>query len=532
VYGLKQPKPRVSQALSLPAPTGGLNDLDPLASMGPEFLIDCLNFFPDTASLQIRQGYRNWVTGLDIPVKTIMSFNNTDGSFLPFAATDAGLYNIDASLDSPPVAFALTEGQCEWVNYATTAGQFLVFCNGQGTYHYNGTAFVTWTEVPTPAGPGQIKGIDPANFNFVLVHKGRLWFLERDSMTAWYLPIDSVGGEAKPFFLGGIFKRGGYLIALARWSQDTGEGLDDRLLFISSTGELASYSGNDPATADDWSLDAVFYVGPPLGPRGIADFGGDVLYLSRRGLVPLSNLIQGSDTAILYSTALTRRISRTLINLTGFSEPFFPVEVSFNPELALIAINIYDEVQARSIQLVLNFLNGAWGKFDWPVRTIRTVDRRVFMGTNDGRVLIVTPEGYVDDVDRDGLGGFPINAQLFSSYTYLDDLTTNKHAKFIRPIFQTEVRPSFTTRVLPDFRIDAFTLLPYPSLSVGMPSGTFPTGIKRIGRVLKTSIAPGFQLMFWAMLSRGNATYLPLPPLGSVASNGFGKRADWYKQRI
>jgi hypothetical protein len=467
MYGLRQQKPQVAQALSLPAPTGGINDLDPLAAMGPEFLIDCMNFFPDTGSLNIRNGYANWVVGLSGAVKTIMSFNDVDGSYLPFAVTDAGVYNINASGVNPPIAFALTEGQVEWVNYGTTAGNYLVFCNGQGTYHYDGTNFVTWTEVTTPAAPGEIKGIDPAKFNFVAVHKARLWFLERDSQTAWYMPIDSLGGEAKPFFLGGIFKRGGFLMAMARWSMDTGEGLDDRLIFISSTGEIASYSGNDPSNAADWSLDAVFFVGAPLGPRSLANFGGDILYLSRRGLVPLSTLIQGSVTEILYSAVLSRRISRTIIDLTSTTAPAFPIEVSFNAEIALVAITIYDELAQKPIQLVLNFLNGAWGKFDYPVRTIRTIDRDVFMGTEDGRVLLVTKNQFMDDVGMDGLGGVPIEGMLFSAYTYLDDPTTNKHAKFIRPIFQTQVIPSFTTRVLPDFRIDGFYYLPYPGVSAG-----------------------------------------------------------------
>ena len=467
MYGLKQPKPQVSQSLSLPAPTGGLNDLDPIAAMEPQFLIDTMNFFPDTATLNVRSGYQEWVTGLLNSVKTIMSYNKVDGSYQPFVCTDAGVYDITSSADAPPVALALGNGQCEWTNFATAAGQFLVFCNGQGTWHYNGTSFVQWTQVTTPALPGEIKGVNPNSFNFVLVHKGRLWFLQQGSLTAWYMPLDSIGGEAKPFFLGGLFRRGGYLIALARWSMDTGEGLDDRLVFISSAGEVASYSGNDPSNAADWQLDATYNIGPILGPRALADFGGDVLYLSRRGLVPLSTLVQGSAQEIMYSAVLSRRISRTIIRLAAPTTPQFPIEVSFHPELALIAINIYDEATQKSNQLVLNFLSGAWGKFDYPVRCIRTVDRKIFMGTDDGRVLQVTVDAHVDNVARDGTGGSPIDAYLFSAFTYLNDPTVNKHAKFIRPIFQTDVRPSFRTRVIPDFRLDQFFGAPIPNPARG-----------------------------------------------------------------
>lgn len=456
MYGLKQPKPQVSKSLSLPAPTGGINDLDPLATMEPQFLIDTMNFFPDTNTLQVRNGYQEWVTGLGLPVKTIMDYIKVDGSHTPFACTDAGVYNITASSDAPASVLALTNGQCEWTNFATAAGQYLVFCNGSGTWLYNGTSFVQFTVAAVPAAPGEIKGVNPNTFNYVLVHKGRLWFLTSGSLTAWYLPIDSVGGEAKPFFLGGLYRRGGYLIALARWSMDTGEGLDDRLVFISSSGELASYSGNDPSNAADWTLDATFFIGAPLGPRALCDFGGDVLYLSRRGLIPLSTLVQGTATDILYTQVLSRRISRTIIRMAAPTTPAYPIEVGFNAELALIAINIFDPDTFKPVQLVLNFLSGAWGKFDYPVRTMKTVDRQIFGGTEDGRVLIITVGQFVDNVARDGTGGEPISAYLFSAFTLLEEPTNNKHAKFIRPIFQTDVKPSFRTRVVPDYRVDQF----------------------------------------------------------------------------
>jgi len=465
--GLRQQKVQVSQALALPAPVGGINDLDPLAIMGPEFMIDAMNFFPDTGTLTVRNGYQEWVTGLVNPIKTIFSYNAVDGSFKKFASTDVGIFDISVSSNAPAAVTAITNGQLEWTNFATAAGQFLITVNGAQSKLFNGTTWTQFTQVTTPAAPGEIKGVNPNTFNFVLVHKGRLWFLQTGSMTAWYLPIDSVGGEAKPFFLGGLFRRGGYLIAMARWSMDTGEGLDDRLLFITSTGEIASYSGNDPSNSADWTLDAIFFVAPPLGPRAVADYGGDTLFLSRRGLIPLSTLIQGSATEILLSNVLTRRISRTLIRLAAPTPARFPVEVGFQSELALIAINIYDERAQAPVQLVMNLLTGAWGKFDYPVRTLRTLDRTVYMGTDNGRVLILTPNEHVDEVLRDGTGGNPIEAYAFSAYSYLDNPTANKHAKFMRPIFHTEVKPSFKMRALPDFRLDPFLLQPTPSFAQG-----------------------------------------------------------------
>lgn len=482
MFSRRTVNPQYSKSLALPAPTGGINDLDPIANMEPHFLLDSMNFFPDTGLTVVRPGYQEWAKNLAAPVKTLMYYNAVDASFQRFASTDAGIYDITSPTDAPVLVKAATNGAWEFVNYATPAGQYLVAVNGvDAAVLYNGTSWVSFTEVTTPAAPGEIKGINPALFDHVIAHKGRLWFIQKNSMTAWYLPIDSVGGEAKPFHLGGIFRRGGKLVILARWSSDTGEGLDDRWIAVTSAGEIASYAGIDPADANDWSLDSIFFVAPPLSKRSITEYGGDLLMLCRRGLIPLSALITGKANEILYSEALTKRISRTLIQMTNpATAPLFPAEVNLYNDLAWVVINLFDTTSPsalsyqrmlssggnKPVQLVMNFLTGAWGKFNYPVRTIRPIDTLLFMGTEDGRVLAVTPESYFDNVPFGGVGGTPIEASLTAAYSYLGNPSVNKHAKLLRFTFQTEVKPSFVYRVLSDFRLDPFLLTPPPNPAV------------------------------------------------------------------
>lgn len=474
-------QPQVSVAKALPAPNAGINDLDPLGAMNDQFVIDSMNFFPDTAMLVARPGYQEWCTNMSGPVKTIMSYNAQDGSFQKFASTDTAIRNISSSSNAPPVVTTCTNGAWDYVNFATPAGQYLICTNGTDAAKlYNGTTWINFTQVTTPSAPGEIKGVDPALFDFVFAHKGRLWFIQKNSMTAWYLPIDAVGGEAKPFFLGGIFRRGGKLVSISRWSSDTGEGLDDRLVFATSTGEIASYTGTDPAVATDWAIDSIFFVAAPLSKRCLTEYGGDLLLLCRRGLVPLSSLISGEATKVVYSGGVSRLISRTLVRLTGQLNFPFPPEVTLHEEATWVVINIYDPPNlggaivpgvytgtSAPIQLVMNFLTGAWGKFNYPVRTVRSIDGRFYMGTDDGRVLIVTPNSFVDNVSLAGTGGVPITCEAMGAYTYLDNPTVNKHAKLMRPVMQTEVKPSFLMRALADFRLDQMLDSPAPSVAAG-----------------------------------------------------------------
>lgn len=480
MYKRAAARPRVSTAKAMPAPTGGLNDFDPISAMDPSFLLECTNFYPDTGLLVVRPGYQEWATGLGGPVETIMSYNAPDGSFKRFAATSAGIWDITNPGDAPVLVKAATNGYWESVNFANVSGFYLVAVNGvDPAVMFNGTTWTNFTYSATPAAPGEIS-IQPTDISGVMTHKGRLWFIKKNSLDAYYLPIDALGGVANPLHLGGIMRRGGYLVALARWSSDTGEGLDDRLVFITSSGEVASYSGTDPDDPLAWGLDAVFFVAPPLSRRSITEYGGDLLMLCRRGMIPLSTLVTSDASENVFSKALTRRISRSLMRITSLTAPPFPAEVTTYNDAAWVVINIYNGAPdatspygmilgdgERPIQFVMNSLTGAWGKFDYPVRTIRTIDRLLFMGTEDGRVVAVTPESHVDNIKLDGTGGDPINASAMGAYTYLEQPNWNKHAKLIRPVFQTEVKPSYLVRVLPDFRLDRFLQSPPASAATG-----------------------------------------------------------------
>lgn len=481
MYSLRTPVARVSSAQALPAPTGGVNDLDPLASMDASFVIDSMNWYMDTGLMTVRPGYKLWADGMVNPIETIMSYDGVDGGHRVFAATNLHIFEVTASTALPPIVDNVTNGYFSYTNFATEGGHYLIAANGADPMvYFDGTTWNSFVVADPPDAPGEIKGLDPATINFVFAHKNRLWFLQNNSMTAWYFPLDSIGGEAKPFFLGSVFRRGGRLIAMARWSSDTGEGLDDRLVFISSQGEIASYSGTDPNEATSWSLDSIFFVASPLSRRSVTDYGGDVLFLCRRGLVPLSTLTTGEVTTVLYSSALTKRISRTLIQLTNAPDPLFQPEVLQHNDSAWTIINLYDKLQVTTspydriltdgsnapLQLVMNILTGAWGKFNYPARTFCSVGRDLYFGTEDGKVMLVTPNGFTDGAEMDGGGGQPIPAYAMSAYTYLNNPTANKHAKFVRPTFQTEVKPAFRMRVLPDFRLDKYQVVPPPNPAV------------------------------------------------------------------
>lgn len=448
-----RPKQRTANIVSVPAPTLGINDTANLANMDPMFAIDMLNWFPSDRSLKVRNGYREWTTGLGDDAKTLMSYNTFNGADRLYAATDAGIYDVTAQGVAGVPVTAITDGYMSWVNFANVAGQYLVAINGTDAGKlYDGTTWIDWSTVAVPAAPGEIFGASMSNMNYVHAHKKRLWFVERDSMTAWYLPTDSVSGTMTAFELGGVFLRGGFLQNIFTWSMDAGDGLDDILVFQSSKGELAGYSGTDPSTAATFALESVYFVGAPLGQRTNYDLGGDVAILTVNGITPISKIVGGTQAITNSEDALTKNISRTfntLVRNLSYSPQWEMINV---PSLTALFVNFPDQNGLGSQQFVMNTLSGAWTKFDLPMLTMVEHTELLFFSDTNGRVLLYDITANLDNISILGDFGSYIDSSLMMSYNYFQMMGVKKAFTMVRPLFLSTVYPSMVLGVGTDFR--------------------------------------------------------------------------------
>lgn len=463
-YRRKSAQERVADVKTYLAPLGGINDVDPLAAMGEQYAISLINWMPGNAALNARHGYREWVTNLGAPVRTIMPYNAMSGDFKLFASTDAGIFDVTVSTAAPVVAKAITNGYYKWTTFGNVANQYLVAVNvgTSPSVLYNGTTWVDFTQVVTPAAPGEISGVDPNLFSHVVAFKRRLWFVQEDTMTAWYLPVDATSGAATPFYLTSIFKRGGKLLYMASWSVSSGEGLDDKLLFVSSLGEIAVYAGNDPNITTDWALESLFFAGPPIGERSFAEVGGDIFIVTTSGLTPISRILNGMMDQAPSEQAVSKRISRTLNRIVASRLYASNWEVHNTPIFQAIWVVIPGVGVNPPIQFVMNSITGAWTRFDLPINCALSNRDMFYFGTTDGRVCIYGGESFLDDIKIDGSGGLPVQCSLFSAYNYMGDPGTLKHWKLLRPILQSDQPPSYLIGLRVDFDIASLAGNPAP----------------------------------------------------------------------
>src|SRR5690606_24435271 len=86
----------------------------------------------------------------------------------------------------------------------------------------NAGLMVPGTNVTFPSGVT----LTTADLSYVWIYKNRLWFIQKDSLSAWYHNVDQIAGELTEFPMGGVFGLGGQLSFGTTWSQDVGDGLN------------------------------------------------------------------------------------------------------------------------------------------------------------------------------------------------------------------------------------------------------------------------------------------------------------------
>lgn len=294
---------------------------------------------------------------------------------------------------------------------------------------------------------------NPGNFVACTVWKSRLWFVERDSTRAWYMGVNSLYGTATSFDFGLKMRAGGPLANLYNWSYDGGSGLDTLLVGVSTAGDLVIYQGTDPSSANTFGLKGAWYVaGVPYGRRVATEHGGDVLVLSRVGLVALSKLVSGKTlTPDQFETYKVSNLFNLLAAQYGSLQGW---QVGLHPEDNALVILVPQASGLPSLPLVMSMATHGWGRYrDIPMLSMAPYAGLLYFGTADGRVCINT--GYVDGVSlANPNASAPISCSVLFAYNNLGN-ARQKRVHALRPSF-ISASPSLpvTAKVLWDYDLN------------------------------------------------------------------------------
>lgn len=462
--GQSKPKPREAKPGSFPAPVGGWIKNTNLATPGAKlpdgssvngaYQLD--NWWPTATGVRMRAGSQLFATvnGGAGTIAQLFAYASGNNRKL-FASTAAAIWDITAGGTIGAAAVSsLANGAWSMIQFATSGGVFLRGVNGADTpLVFDGT---TWGTTPAITG----SGLTPSHLSNVWEYSRRLFFIEKDTLNAWYLPADAIAGAAVQLPLGGVFKLGGALLFGATWSIETGNGLQQQCVFVTTEGECAVYQGTDPSTAATWSKVGVYRIGKPLGPKAVIQAGGDLVISTNVGFVPLSQAVT-RDFAALSPVAISYKIE-TAWNDTvasrgnsGWSAELWPTK-----QLVLV-IPPASTSGEQQVMFGANARTGSWGRaLGWDARCLGLFNDRMFFGSTNGKVV----ECEVTGADQ----GTPYTTTCVSLFDPLKAPASLKTCLMMRAVIKApaEILPQLSLQA------DYVVNLPTAPSDAGLPTGS------------------------------------------------------------
>jgi hypothetical protein len=314
-------------------------------------------------------------------------------------------------------------------------------------------------------------GFDPKKLIHVALAHRRLWFVEKDTGSAWFLPTDQIAGAVTRFGVGEVFPRSGFLQAINTWATESGDGMNDNTVFVSSEGDIAVFTGFDPeATIGEpgaYTLVGTYRIGSTFCRRCLLKYGSDLWILCEDGVFPLSVIL--SQSKMVMSGAVSNIIMMGLSDDVTLYSKNFGWEMSMSSRHQLVITNV-PTTNAPNKQWVMNQVTNAWTTFQgYDAVTFGILEDEVFFGTEDGRVQHAWT-GNMDNFSSIEGGGVPIIATVQQAYNYFGQPALQKRWVFMRPIFNAAGLPSVQASVSTDFVI--FPVLANPPLPpVQQPTG-------------------------------------------------------------
>lgn len=440
----RKPQQQTANAVSFPAPVGGWNARDALASMKPTDAVALDNFMPQTSYVEIRGGYSSHATGMTGSGKTLAVYNVLSGSNKMFCTTDSGVYDVSSAGAVGASVASRTNGKHQQVMFGDGTNNYLILVNGADKpLYYDGSSWVAVDAASSPA----LTGLTTTNIIGVNVFKGRLFFIQKNSLSFWYLTAGAAGGALTEFDLSGEAKLGGYLVAMGTWTRDAGDGADDVAAFITSEGEAIVYQGNNPGDAAAWAKIGSYYMGKPLGRRCLRQYGGDLIVLTENGTFPLSSL--QTDIAERGKLALSFKIERAFTDAARQYGSNFGWEAITYPAQNALIVNIPVVEGSTHEQYVMNTITKSWCRFtDWDAETFAVFNGELYFAT--GTSVVKAWTGQID-------GSANIEAYGKQAFSYFGSTGRQKRFKMFRPVLAVNGPLSFLTDIDVDFQDNPIT---------------------------------------------------------------------------
>jgi len=332
----------------------------------------------------------------------------------------------------------------QYVNISQAAKSYLYMCNGNNNpivIEYpnivhrlvagNGTT--PWTLKGTDSTGGVL---DPSQFIGITTYQRMIWFVKRDSASAWWMNPGILWGDIFEFDVGPWMTRGGFLMALANWTIDDSNNTQSRLVAITSGGEAIVFQGTDPTDFTDWKCVGTYFIGKPMGRRCYCKMGADLLVLTQQGIVSMTD-ITNTSTDELFRAGNGRIVQQLIQDATANYGSKYGWAIMYVPRANMLVLNMPQLTDLNYRWLVLNTITKAWCIFS----NMPAFSMTLFYNQPMFAMYSTIYEGWIGTLDRvgaDGTGGEAIEAECQQAFYGFGAPTQQKHFKYFRPTFITD----------------------------------------------------------------------------------------------
>lgn len=499
-----------SQPVTLTAPIGGLNGRDELADMPSTdaFILD--NWFPNNNTVDSRGGSSDHFTGVGAAVESLEVY--AGGSTTKLLAFGNGkVYDAsNAGVAGVTIATGRTSNKITSCMFSNAGAQYLLGTSGADKmFSYDGTTFANLTITG-------LTGVDTTLTN-VFAFKGRVYLVQVNQLGFYYLAVGAIQGAASYFDLSQICTNGGYLVGIASFSADAGNGPADYIVFMTSEGEYLVYSGTDPSSAATFALVGRYYNSPPIGRKGWFNFRSELYIICEEGIIAFSEIREsgkdGREKAYL-SAKLGRYLSDYMDNQSthGWHGISYP-----RGNALIVNVPVGATTSDDYVQFLMNTDTGAWCRYtEWNALCFAVRDRRLYFGTASGEVVLA------DEGSKDN--GVEIVCDARQAYNYFDDGkgmgASDKQFHYVSFIMQAEGAPAIACSLCVNFKDNE------PDLTA--------TGLDATGAQWDVS---DWDTTDWGVSLSTQYLNVPLGVVGYVGSiwlraSTFGSSVKWLASRI
>jgi hypothetical protein len=255
------------------------------------------------------------------------------------------------------------------------------------------------------------------------------------------------------FGVGEVFPRSGFLQAIGTWATESGDGMNDNTVFVSSEGDIAVFAGFDPEAALDqpgaYTLVGTYRIGSTFSRRCLLKYGSDLLIICEDGVFPLSVIL--SQSKMVMAGAISNIIMMGLSDDVTLYSKNFGWEMAMSSRYQFIVTNV-PASNLPNKQWVMNQVTNAWTTFQgYDAVTFGVLEEEIYFGTEDGRVQHAWA-GNTDNFSSTE-PGLPITATVQQAYNYFGQPALQKRWVLMRPIFNASGFPSVRASVSTDFSL-------------------------------------------------------------------------------